>query len=354
MKKFSFIIPVYNCAPYLRDCVKNIQTIGLEQYEIILVNDGSSDNSDKICQKLLENNNTVKYVYQDNQGVSSARNKGLLMAEGDYVVFIDADDTIDSEKMAGILNIVKENRTIDLVTFGISFDYYFHKKCYRQEKLFYQKEGCMRKNEWIDSLEKLYEANTLSSICNKVFRRDIIVNNNLLFNSKMIIYEDLEFLIRYLTHCNIIYNTSRCIYHYRQSEDEGNAGRRLKRIEHLSELLNQIEMALDELIEVQCVQDRTLEIKNILLDLYCVLSREKIEVSSVKEIKSICYDFSGWYESRQLMFTDKNSKWVDKLLNCAILYFIFRRIYISYRHRLAVWIKSTKWYQRKRTNTNFN
>lgn len=354
MKKFSFIIPVYNCALYLRDCVKNIQAIGLEQYEIILVNDGSSDNSDEICQKLLKNNNTVKYVYQDNQGVSSARNKGLLMAEGEYVIFIDADDTIDSEKMVGILNIVKENRTIDLVTFGISFDYYYHRKCYRQEKLFYQKEGYMQKNEWINSFEKLYKANTLSSICNKVFRRDILVNNNLVFNSKMIIYEDLEFLIRYLTHCNIIYNSSSCIYHYRQSEDEGNAGRRLSRIEHLSELLNQIEVALDELIEVQCVQNRTLEIKSILLDLYCVLSREKIEVSSVKEIKSICYDFSDWYEPRQFMTTDKNSKWVDKLLNCAIPYFIFKRFYIGYRHRLAVCIKSTKWYQRKKADANFN
>lgn len=353
MKKFSFIIPVYNCASYLMDCVKNIQAMGLDQYEIILVNDGSSDSSDEICQNLLKHNNTVKYVYQENQGVSSARNKGLLMAEGEYIVFVDADDTIDSEKMAGILNIIKENKTIDLVTFGISFDYYYHKKCYRQEKLFYSKEGCMSKKEWLGDFEKLYKANALSSICNKVFRRDILVNNNLLFNSKMVIYEDLEFLIRYLTHCNIIYNTPECIYHYRQSEDEGNAGRRLSRVEHLSDLLNQIEMALDELIEVQCAQDRTLEIKNILLDLYSVLSREKIEVSSVKEIKNICCDFSDWYESAQFMLTDKNSKWVDKLLNCAIPYFIFRRIYISYRHKLAVWIKNTTWYQRKRTNTNF-
>ena len=353
MKKFSFIIPVYNCGIYLKECVKNIHAIGLRQYEIILVNDGSSDNSAEICQKLL-NNNVVKYVYQENQGVSSARNKGLLMAEGDYIVFVDADDTIDSDKMTDILNVIKENEVVDLVTFGMTSDYYYNKKCYRQEKFFYPKEGFIQKKEWLNNFEKLYKTNTLSSICNKVFRRDILLDNNLLFDSKMIIYEDLEFLIRYLTHCNIIYNTSQCIYHYRQSEDEGNAGRRLNRIEYLSILLNQIETALDEFIEVQNVQEYTQIIKSILLDLYCVLSREKIEVSSVKEIKNICYDFSDWYKSRRFAITDKNSKWVDKLLNCDIFYFIFRRIYISCRHRLAVYVKSTKWYQRRnRMKSNY-
>lgn len=353
MKKFSFIIPVYNCASYLMDCVKNIQAMGLEQYEIILVNDGSSDNSDEICQELLKHNSTIKYVYQENQGVSSARNKGLLMAEGEYIVFVDADDTIDSDKMADMLNVVQENDTIDLFIFGISFDYYYHKKCYRQEKLFYPKEGCMSKKEWLGDFEKLYEVNALSPIWNKVFRRDILINHNLAFNTGMFIYEDLEFSIRYLAYCDTIYNTSECIYHYRQSEDEGNAGRRLNRIEHLSDLVSQIEMALDELIEVQCMQEQTWKIKNILLDLYCVLSREKIEVSSAKEIKSICYDFSLWYKARQFVTADKNVKWVGRLLNCSICYFVFRRIYISYRHKLAVWLKNTTWYQRKRINTNF-
>lgn len=103
MKKFSFIIPVYNCDSYLISCIEKIQEIGLEQFEVILVNDGSSDNSEIICEKMSKEYETVNYVSQNNQGVSSARNHGLSRATGDYVIFLDADDTIEPKKLGQLL-----------------------------------------------------------------------------------------------------------------------------------------------------------------------------------------------------------------------------------------------------------
>lgn len=344
MKKFSFIIPVYNCAEYLTECVKSVLETEMNYYEIILVNDGSRDNSAQICKSLLETNNSIKYIYQENRGVSAARNRGLSIATGDYVLFLDADDTIDSNQMKKALHIVEENNDIDLAMFGISFDYYYHRNCYRKDKSHYTQNGYI--DDWVNIIDELYDVNILSPVWNKVFRRDILIHNHLLFNTEMFLYEDLEFSIRYLAYCNVIYNIPECIYHYRQTEDEGNAGRRLMRIEHLSNIINQIEEAFDQLIEIKNITEQTPKIKSVLLNLYCVLAKEKIATSNRREIANVCYDFRKWLESRNVMISEKNVMMVHKLLNHRIQYFILKRFYIKQRHKIAVWIKSRKLYQK--------
>lgn len=344
MKKFSFIIPVYNCAEYLLECVKSILAINMNCYEIILVNDGSSDNSAQICENLVEMNTSVKYLYQENLGVSAARNRGISIATGDYVIFIDADDIIDSAQMKEVLYIIERNNQIDLAIYGMTFDYYYHEKCYRTDEYYYYQYGYI--DNWTNVIGKLYEKNVLTPIWNKVFRKDILIRNHLYFNTEMILYEDLEFSIRYLSCCNMIYNTPVCIYHYRQSEDEGNSGRRLMRIEHLSGLIDQIETALDELIEFKNITEQALEIKSILLDLYCVIAKEKIAISNKKEIERICSDFREWKDSKDVIITEKNEMIVHQLLKHRIHYFILKRFYIKQRHKLAVWIKNRKWYRK--------
>lgn len=346
MKKFSFIIPVYNCAPYLIQCIEKIQAIDKKNYEIIIINDGSTDNSDQICRELSGRYNNIKYFYQENRGVSVARNKGLSMSKGDYIIFLDVDDTIEPDEMRKVLYEVENNCEIDLVIFGISFDYYYNNNCYRQDKLFYSEPGCIHREKWINNLDKLYEVNALSPIWNKVFRRDILVNNHLLFNTEMFLYEDFEFSIRYLSYCNIICNIPECIYHYRQAEDEGNAGRRLMRIEKLSDLINQIEVAFDKFMEIQNAEDQTQKIKAILLELYCVIAREKIAVSSIDGIEKICNDFIRWIKEKNPVITEKNVLFVNQLLHCKKYHFFIQRIYIYYRHKFAVWIKNTKYYQK--------
>ena len=344
MKKFSFIIPVYNCAEYLMECVKSILTIKMNCYEIILIDDGSIDNSAQVCERLLEMNNCIKYFYQENQGVSAARNRGISVATGDYIIFLDSDDTIDSKLMKEILTVVENNDGIDLVIFGLSFNYYHKKKCYRKDKCYYSQRGYL--SNWINVIDELYRVNVLSPIWNKVFRRDILINHNLYFNVKMFLYEDLEFSIRYLAHCDVIYNTSECVYLYRQAEDEGNSGRRLMKIKHLPDLINQIEFAFDELIVLKNVKDQTAKIKSVLLDLYCVLAKEKIAVSNKKEIAGICDDFSEWMESKNVIISKKNATMVHQLLNHRIHYFVLKRFYIKQRHKFAVWVKNRKLYSK--------
>ncbi|MCD8356580.1 MAG: glycosyltransferase [Clostridia bacterium] len=348
MNKFSFIIPVYNCQSYLSDCVKGIQKIGLSNYEILLIDDESEDNSGKICDSLAEAYSEIRCFHQNNSGVSSARNRGIDLANGDYIVFLDADDSINSSKLYDLTEIVNTDPSIDMAIFGLSFDYYYRKKCYRSDELKPPIVGKIQSSKWIKKISELYDANAISPIWNKIIKRSVLRDNDLRFKENMFLYEDMEFSLQCMAHCDFIYFSPEIIYHYRQPEDEGNAGRRLKKIEHISLLIDQIESALDELIKKQHVGANEDQIKNILIDLYLVLVKEKISASNKEEICIICDDFSAWLEKRTIQISNEHKTFIDCLLNQKVFHLMFRRNYIAIRHRIAVRVKSMKWYQKKK------
>lgn len=348
MIDYSFIIPVFNCEEYIEACVKSVIEIGLESYEIILVDDGSTDNSGILCDALDAVYGRVKCIHQENQGVSAARNHGLQAAVGDYVIFIDADDTIEPVGFEKILKRLQEDSEIDVVIFGISFDYYYHGKCYRRDELPPALNGRIARNTWMDELRQLYETNALSPIWNKVIRRSFLKDNHLELRRDMFLYEDLEFSLRCLAHCGTILFLPDIIYHYRQTEDEGNAGRRLKRIDHLPSLVGQIEEALNNLTVCQNIQEMQEGIKEIPLLLYLVLAREKIAVSTVREIKVICRDFSTWWSVHAQPLREQDKQFVDQLLHQKIAQMMCKRTYVAARHKIAVSVKSSALYRKLR------
>lgn len=111
----SFIIPVYNCEEYLRNCIDSILTSSFTDYEIILVNDGSNDNSLQICQEYASRNKVITVINQPNKGTSSARNAGLDVADGDYIWFVDADDSICPENVPKLLKEIQKG--YDIINF---------------------------------------------------------------------------------------------------------------------------------------------------------------------------------------------------------------------------------------------
>ena len=108
MKKLSFIIPVYNAELFLRDCVMSItQQEGISDCEIILINDGSTDNSLLICNELSSKFDNIKTISQINQGTSCARNTGLNAANGEFIWFVDADDKVEPDFLKYLLTLIK-------------------------------------------------------------------------------------------------------------------------------------------------------------------------------------------------------------------------------------------------------
>lgn len=344
--KFSFIIPVYNCGQYLDKFIREIEDVNLSNYEIILVDDGSTDDSGNICDSIAQKNENVYCIHQKNQGVASARNNGLQIARGDYICFFDADDNIIPEKLNKLLGQIENSTTvIDIAVFGMSFDYYHRGKVYRSDLMQPLLQGGDT-TEWRQKLVELFYSNSLSSICNKVFRRSFLVEKNLYLRSDMFLYEDLEYSFRCMTDsCNILFEPE-VIYHYRQSEDEGNAGRRLMRIEHIYSVVDQIEAAFDRL-EEQADQSIEKQINHILISLYLVLAREKIAFSSVKQIRQICGDFADWYHRHNNIEIPVESKvYARLLLEGKIMRILMKRKYTEIRHRIAVGVKNTGVYQR--------
>lgn len=337
--RYSFIVPVYNCGPYLAACVESILAVGTADDEILLVDDGSRDGSAEVCDGLALQYPQVRVIHQENGGASAARNRGIREARGEQLVFLDGDDTIDSETLRGILDDPRVEEA-DLTVYGIRFDYYSGGKCYRREPMYFDRDGILDRKAWADCFAGLYAHNALSSMCTKIFRRSILLKHQLELNTNMFLYEDFEFVLRYLRYCGQIWNVPRAVYHYRQSEDEGNAKRRLARIDCLSAFLVPVEAALDQLEFVDKEQKET-----VLVQLFQILAREKISVSSLKQIRKICGDYAVWYRERD--FASGDNDFHRQLLDARAASLLLHDRKTALRHRIAVWAKAHHLYRRK-------
>ena len=331
--KISFIIPVYNCKRFLPECVSSIRSAELPDYEILLIDDGSTDGSGALCDELAAEFSEIRVVHQANAGVSAARNRGIRESSGELLLFIDADDSIASDLLCWMLKDARIAQA-DLVCFGISFDYYKNGNLYRQDSLYHPFDGILSKPQWGASVFELFSSNSLSSSCSKVFRKDILQQYNLLFNEGMFLYEDLEFVLRYMQYCDKIWNIPKTIYHYRQHENEDNAAQRLKRIYSIPKLLNSIELALWQLPECVSETDKAM----LLQQLHLILARGKISVSNILTIQQICRDYQKWSENRLLPI--QQDKFQKLLLKGKVTQLYFQNKKALLRHWCAVRIKT--------------
>ena len=213
----SVIMPIYNTAEYLSKSIESVIKQSNTDWELILVNDGSTDNSELICQDYAEKYDNISYHAQSNQGVSVARNLGLKMAQGEYVAFIDSDDVIDEtyiEKIKKELN----KKDIDLLFFNISL----MDECgdfISEEPLTigdYITSTCDERYSFLK--EHFFKHELFFSPCNKVYKRKLILDNRIEFPKSVPIGEDMLFNVMYLLHVTAIKGISDSLYYYIQHE----------------------------------------------------------------------------------------------------------------------------------------
>ena len=141
--KISVIVPIYNSFEYLDKCISSIinQSIGFKNIELILVNDGSTDNSEKIIKKYTKKYKNIIYIDQANGGQANARNNGLKIASGEYVSFVDSDDWLNVDMYKILL---ENNRDFDIITCDYSavknntYEYNSFRNCFDEQKNFYE------------------------------------------------------------------------------------------------------------------------------------------------------------------------------------------------------------------------
>lgn len=198
MYKFSIIIPVYNSEKYLDRCILSCINQTYKNFEIILIDDGSSDNSLKICNKYKNIDNRINVIHNKNEGVSIARNIGIENSEGKYIVFVDSDDFIEQDMLEKLENLLNKQKTECII--------------YNLDNML--KSKAVYGEEINNILIKLIISEVINSPCNKVYIRDIIEKNNIRFEKNVKIGEDLLFNVLYISKIKGFYLLNENFYNY--------------------------------------------------------------------------------------------------------------------------------------------
>lgn len=212
--KFSIIIPIYNSENTLKRCLESIINQKYKSFEIILIDDGSTDSSSNICDIYSNLDKRIKVFHTSNHGVSHARNIGLKNSTGEYIQFIDSDDYIDKLMLSKINAILEEER-FDVIITGITLV----KQNRESEILYPRKQGrCNVIEFWKSFYDEQMSNGLYGYISNKVYKRDIISKNGILFDEKIISQEDYEFALRVYSKSNKFFFLNESYYYYIQSE----------------------------------------------------------------------------------------------------------------------------------------
>jgi len=201
----SVIVPVYNVEKYLNQCIESLVNQSYKELEIILIDDGSTDKSGEICDFYHKKYKNIQVYHIDNNGVSNARNIGIKKSTGKYILFVDSDDYLNKYM---IDKMVKKMVNCDMVSVGYAY-------CYKDKTI----DGMNIKSGLCDKERTKYELFQTDSINgftpNKMFKRSIIINNKLEFNTKIKICEDLLFCFEYVNNIDSSYIIDESLYNYR-------------------------------------------------------------------------------------------------------------------------------------------
>lgn len=214
MPKLSVILPVFNGELFLSNTINNILSQSFCDYELIAVNDGSSDDSKEILDHFKQLDSRIIVIHKKNEGICKTRNVGLSLAKGEYVIFIDQDDTFDSSMFQdGIMSI--EDGGFDLCVFGSKYTVY-GESGYKDFNLVADKQLEVRKKEEIyDIVFNTNNGKYLLTIWNCIFRNEIIIKNNIhFFENLKYGNEDTLFNMVYASKCDSIKIVPRIHYHY--------------------------------------------------------------------------------------------------------------------------------------------
>ena len=214
--KVSVIVPVYNAEKYIKRCLDSILAQSYRYFEVLLIDDGSTDNSGKICDEYALNDNRIRVIHKENSGVSATRNIGITEAKGDYIAFVDSDDYIKSDMFEKMVKNAEKNNS-DMVMCNYFTD----------------KDGKVTKSEM--SYKAVYDGtddirngllylyytdyhNGLYSLCNKLIKKSVYYENDILFDVSLKRGEDAWFVFECLKHCKRVDYISEAFYYYYQNQ----------------------------------------------------------------------------------------------------------------------------------------
>lgn len=205
----SIIVPMYNVEKYIEKCITSLIEQTYKNCEIIIVNDGSEDKSKEIAEKIAIQNNNIKIINQKNSGVSVARNTGIENANGDYIIFVDADDYLAEDFVEYMVKLIKTNNS----EFAYSISNF---KKENEEKT---------RNEFIkeisneESVGLLLSPDVTVGCWNKIYKKDMLTKNNIFFKTDLFYGEGLFFIISVSKYAKNITIGNKKVYYYRRNNE---------------------------------------------------------------------------------------------------------------------------------------
>lgn len=220
MPYFSLILPVYNAEKYVKRCVNSLLRQEYTDYEIILVDDGSTDSSGSICDKLADKNNNIFAYHKENGGLSDARNYGMDRAKGNYILFIDSDDWVDEKLLISLHNHLNKSN-VDILKFGFQK---MQEGNYKNTFFSYFNIGVYDRRQIEETIlpytigpKRLfcYEQNACKSVWSHVYSLNFLRENNIRFVSEReILNEDYLFNLHTLLYAKSLEVTHYILYYY--------------------------------------------------------------------------------------------------------------------------------------------
>lgn len=208
-KLLSIIVPVYNIKNYIVQCIESVINQDFQNFELLLIDDGSTDGSGDVCEKYSEKYENVICYHKENGGVSSARNLGIQKAKGQYLMFIDGDDYLYENN---VLNKIVPFLKYDIIQYKMIYLYEKNNKYVKLDKLI----ECNDK-KLIEQLKIKVKKGQLSvSPCDKIIKRKILKENKLFFDEKMISAEDIDLSLETYMNIYTLYTLNIEVYVYRQ------------------------------------------------------------------------------------------------------------------------------------------
>lgn len=319
--KISVIVPVYNVEKYLIRCVDSILGQTYKNLEIILVNDGSTDESGKMCDRYAKENENIKVVHRKNGGLAAARNSGLDIATGDYIAFVDSDDWIDSDMYEWMLSLATENNA-DIVRCG----YYIDKEGEKPIPA-YECTGKLLYTDEQRRCEMVRDSYKAASACTKLYKREIIADKR--FDETMLANEDWGFNYDLLKNVKntVYYDLPK--YHYFQRSES--IMRSKKNIRNRMNIIRVLNYFLESEMANQMVYEYALEgyANHMSGLLYYILISAGSRANEYKEVRKMIVQHRD-----EILHTIKDEKLKKKIRLICDLPIVYN-IYSKTRLRLA-------------------
>ena len=291
--KVTIVIPVYNTENYLDKCLSSVVNQTFSDIKVIIVNDGSTDNSLEICKKYAVNDKRITLIDKVNEGVSIARNIGINLAEGEWIYFLDSDDFLDLNTLENLV-IEAHSSDADIIQFGL--------RSYKVSTLVGGKKPSNRK-EYKD-LKKFLHGNELKPICAwlHLFKLKVIKENNIIFNTNLKHGEDMLFVYSVYCHARKILVLDKVFYN--QVLSPNSASRKPIKIKVLFDSLLFLTELTKYVHENKLVSEYNQELKKLSKRIFILplLLEDKFEFEeNKKEIQSI---YNSIYDDNKLIFNE--------------------------------------------------